>query len=915
MSGRWIPLALAALVAGCAELPDEGVCGNRLIEPALGEACDDGADSALCTASCELKCVSGVPAGYTEVDAVDVDGDGIDEQVSCPVGSACGWDLLCRRPSGLFATASEGFQFAFDAQQLGLADTNADGLTDLIGLSATTIRIRYGDPDQPLELDYAESSPIVGGQVALVDVPTDDGVVERALHVPSVGGVVEYRFADGVPVPEITLAFAIPNGSELPDEGRDLQRLRGVLRGDPAAFASLTVLVPTAGDLVAYDITPTGPQVRATCAAGVSGNIAIYGTEVTTAPGEWHDFAVPVTTTGPTRICLFHPQDAWSVDMITLNPALIGRLAPLASVAYAHIGPGDSCPDLLFTVLDPATESVAQTYYQPLSSLVPGAPCTPNGPPRFLSMVSGIVLATGRAGDAPRDQLVTSAGLYSFDSSGASSVAYSAPRTWGSAAIADVDGDGRGEVVAVSFARDDVDVVRFSPVTGAASAYRVDTSRPAQHLVTGDLDGDFVTDVAVVEEAEVGHGISVLYATAGGVLGDPILMADFDGKLGVIRASRRGGNALDLDGIDDLAIVVAPTLLPSDPYPAELAAGFLYGGPSRRLVSPQWPPAALDPPNNPPDAEVRGLITLPADPVDRLALFADRKADANPAVAPVLAGPPACADSTTASTLWWEWAWDATAGSYYSPQGAYNACTEIGGGPRLAGGTFAGTEVAVVADSGPTGGFHAIGPGCQTAGLIYGVNGFGNGRPRELAFHDLVAAHAGLELLAGFERVGAERGAELVIATASAPAGGSCPLPDTLVLDVGEAVIQAGFARHECTSGAILPIVLDDNTTGERLVAGCTSATPIESDRAGLFLVDTNAITDTTTVAPGGITELVRTIGEVQRVVVGDVDGDGLDDLIAQVAVGGQLQIEVFTQCAAHDVSRCTGGAISTGSR
>jgi hypothetical protein len=668
------------------------------------------------------------------------------------------------------------------------------------------------------------------------------------------------------------------------------------------------VVVPTDGDLVVYDITTTGAVVQATCNVG-TGNTVILGTEVAAAAGDWNTFAVGATTaTGPSRICQFRPQDGWAVDVITIQPLQVGRLAALANIAHAYVDAPDGCRDLVFTVLDPIDEVTQRTYYQPMTGL---GGCVPSGPPRFLQDVGGIVLATGRTGDAASDQIVTSDGLYNLGSGGNASRTYVSPRAWTSAAITDVDGDGRSELVAVSIARDDVDVVRFSPVNGAPSVYRVDTARPAQFLVAGDLDGDFVTDVAVIEEAEAGHGISVLYGDAGGVLGPPILMADFEGKLGAVRAPRRNGIALDQDGIDDLAIVVAPTLAPSDPYPAMLSAGFVYGGPSRRLVSPQWPPAGLGPENAPPD-EVRGVVALPAEPVMRLALFADLKTDATPAGR--MAGPTCPA---TVASLWWEWSWDVAAGAYASPQGFYNSCHEIGGGPRLAGGTLAGTELVVVADTGPTGGFHAIAPGCAASRALYEQNNFGNGRPRELVLHELVAQHAGLEVLAGFERVGAERGAELVIARAQAPQGGLCPLPDTLVLDVGEAVVGAGFPRNECTTGAILPIVLDDNSTAERLVAGCTSApTGVESDRAGLYLVDTNAITDPTAVAPGGIIELVRTIGEVQRVVVGDVNGDGLDDLVAQVVVGSQLQIEVFTQCAAHDVARCAGDdELVTGSR
>jgi len=35
-----------AMLAACHDLPDLGSCGNRIVEQANGEACDDGGDSA-----------------------------------------------------------------------------------------------------------------------------------------------------------------------------------------------------------------------------------------------------------------------------------------------------------------------------------------------------------------------------------------------------------------------------------------------------------------------------------------------------------------------------------------------------------------------------------------------------------------------------------------------------------------------------------------------------------------------------------------------------------------------------------------------------------------------------------------------------------------------------------------------------
>ena len=66
---RAVLLAALAATAACHDLPALGVCGNGIVEANLGEACDDGGASALCTPACELACATAdaAPPGYEPV--------------------------------------------------------------------------------------------------------------------------------------------------------------------------------------------------------------------------------------------------------------------------------------------------------------------------------------------------------------------------------------------------------------------------------------------------------------------------------------------------------------------------------------------------------------------------------------------------------------------------------------------------------------------------------------------------------------------------------------------------------------------------------------------------------------------------------------------------------------------------------
>lgn len=127
-------LVAVAIVVGsaCAELPQvaSGTCGNRVVEK--GEECDwfgrDGFDCRRADPSaggCRLECKA----------------DG-----TCPTGYGCGTDMICRRPSGAFDYDPKGaVRISGFVRRARLGDFDGDKRADVVGETLTDLRVHYFD--------------------------------------------------------------------------------------------------------------------------------------------------------------------------------------------------------------------------------------------------------------------------------------------------------------------------------------------------------------------------------------------------------------------------------------------------------------------------------------------------------------------------------------------------------------------------------------------------------------------------------------------------------------------------------------------------------------------------------------------------------------------------------------------------
>jgi hypothetical protein len=148
---RILALLAACSAAACDDLPalQRNQCGNTIIEQ--GEDCDGaGVGDNPCNEVCRVEC---------------------SESGACPTGWGCGADGLCRQPTGLFVPL--GNTVLVSAEKLDLADVDGDGRDDVVATRGGSVSVVYADP--------------VGLSPETTDIALS--VADSDLEVPSAGDV------------------------------------------------------------------------------------------------------------------------------------------------------------------------------------------------------------------------------------------------------------------------------------------------------------------------------------------------------------------------------------------------------------------------------------------------------------------------------------------------------------------------------------------------------------------------------------------------------------------------------------------------------------------------------------------------------------------------------------------------------
>jgi hypothetical protein len=129
-------------------------------------------------------------------------------------------------------------------------------------------------------------------------------------------------------------------------------------------------------------------------------------------------------------------------------------------------------------------------------------------------------------GDGLVDFVLSTYLLLSFSAPGNSSTTYvpdfgNVASGWTEAKIADMNGNGKPDVVAASKGRLGIDFFNGAG-SGHLTSFSIPTDRPVDHLAVGDFDGDLVNDLAFVEPAISSAERDAIMISFGAPSGPPI---------------------------------------------------------------------------------------------------------------------------------------------------------------------------------------------------------------------------------------------------------------------------------------------------------------------------------------------------------------------------------------------------------
>jgi hypothetical protein len=516
-------LAGAALLASaCTDFPSiaAGECGNGVIE--AQEDCDSFGLGA------GTVCRAPGTVGECHLDCSVRDG----VQVECPAGWGCGTDAICHKPTGDFDAPSESADVG--AWTLVAGDFDGDGRGDVMSLEpldsigATRLRFYYFDQEAALQETREFPKLLVSPVVGEVSGDTSSDVVFSSAGI----GVLLGR-QDRSLVPETFSSFLVPNA-----DSRAVAVSASRIGGIPPL---LTLVSLAAGSGFYVPDSQTGKLASHASFAGTVGNLAgepVSGNlfeDAASSPcleavfaerGSSHFTVVDPCTVGSSGAPAWRDQFAQqdielepraSIDAGALIADLNGDghldvLVGAGGVPYVSYGDGASLAEATpYRVPFPLTSGAAADTTMPLAA----ADVSGDGVPDFVF---------------PDHLLVSSKSSADFTSYDASQVnRLSAP--WTSAKIADLNGNGKLDIVTATSGA--LDVQFFNGSGGAyLTANIISTDAPVASLAVADFDGDFTTDLALLQMPRPGEAESsllVAFGTPFALPAEPVAVAQLAG--------------------------------------------------------------------------------------------------------------------------------------------------------------------------------------------------------------------------------------------------------------------------------------------------------------------------------------------------------------------------------------------------
>jgi hypothetical protein len=590
-------MRIALLLVGLAACTDEvsiasGVCGNFVHE--TGEDCDR--PGGVCTSECRIVCDPGA-RGMACANADAIDG------TCCPSDMVCGLDAICHRPTGAVSTAE--LVQPFDALGFTVADINGDQVADVLSVSSSATEVRYGAVATPLATSASTPTPT---PTALPVGPTGtpfsagfgfgdfDGDGRTDVVIPTSSGLFALVTDTGVPTPVAFPSTITANTTHVRS---------AVIGGAVLSFlVQLDYVAPprptgTTNYQLVFQNMPSYLQQGFSV---IDTQTTLCGRDTTAARVARNGLHIFVDGVATLRVPLVIDDSTIAICVATVNPHGTGA-APSYSIptSYFTSGPGSgytpstgfgeilftnilstglgACPDLVVPVTSTALSPVDSTMI--LKGSGTSGSCTVDMTSTPMTLV-GRPLAPITITDPLLGNLlglVTSVGVYRGFST-TPVVVTAATRPWRQVEVADLNGDGRPDFVAAvvgsdALASNGIEVFRQLPAAASFPQWVIDTIptvNPVLRVALGNFDADSTGDVAFEtfdpSLASLVADLQVAWGSADGNWNTVTDIGSFSEPTDLI-ASNVDDTSLPLstDHTDDLLIAHggSPTPGPSDP--------------------------------------------------------------------------------------------------------------------------------------------------------------------------------------------------------------------------------------------------------------------------------------------------------------------------------------------------------------
>lgn len=844
---------VAALAACGDTIIDRDVCGNGVVE--AGEDCDSTDDRCeSCGITCNVTddCLAYDAAGGT-------------------AGFVCGPDGFCHAPSGAFELIGE---VVMPVNSYRITDVTGDGVGDVLAQSQTAVTVVFGDAAGGSLTSQSILTPSAQGQVSYGDLDTD-GRLDALLPTPD--GIVAYTSTFGVPAPfPFPTLVAEEMGKPLFVNPLEPQVL-GIIGTEPSTNPpGLLFLVLEVQSQVPVMLGAL-PLCGANALAFSRRDVNVFES----SPGHQMVATTLRPPGAPPELCVLsvdrRADGTYDVRPVAITPTL----PPTSRPVLANLR-GGPCPSLVVA----QGPGPAIVEYQPINAV----PCGLQSAPRFLGGPMGAepVGAVALSPPVPNNGNVAVAlttGIYGFaNGTQTLSEVYRSDRTVRDVKTVDIDGDGDLDVVATGDRDVALDILyRLDPALTLPPGqhgflrFRLDTDAPIAEFSIGDFDGNAILDVAYVESRTLDERLLIAFGTP-----DQLLPGAFVGTFGRV-----------------LSLIVADLPDSTDPFnlirdlvilfevqrdSASSSLTFLHGSPQRTMLSffdPREPPPD-------PDSTFRGVV---------VGKFGGPGGNDLIAVEQI----------KEASNLWLS-------------LGAMGGDLQSGQMPSDASSVFGSCKSAQVPSAGKfciEGAHFVAWPVSATADLVLGINS-----KRDVASFDPLTFVPGASAVI-------DRFPDRMIATANSTVRGV----QAIALEDGTARLLVSFGADQdaleprkvgsvnvctfdpaagptCTDVSVAISELEGDTVtcvdaGYTRVAAASRFSPPDSPNADLVvLCRRGTVGDAlfrVSVDQTRVSRLFELKGDAMQ--VGDVTGDGIDDIVVVDRNFAVPLMRIFRQCNSRDTS------------